>query len=120
MTAKVGENILNFAGDGSADGFGAAIDNVRLVRRGKCGKEDVIVNGDFSDGYNPKMGRLVFYEGIPGWRGDDIEIGLGTSYNTDWPEEDPVCHLDADSVNADIWQAIAFDKDFQNVSDNQI
>ena len=37
VTAKVGENILNFVGDGPSDGHGAVIDNVELIRNGKCG-----------------------------------------------------------------------------------
>lgn len=72
VTAKVGENILNFVGDGPSDGHGAGLDNVELFRNGKCGHEDVLVNGDFHDGYKQKWGKMIFYDGIPGWRGPEI------------------------------------------------
>ena len=86
MIAKVGENILDFYGDGPADGYGAAIDNVELIRSGKCGPDDVLVNGDFEQGYKLKWGKTIFYDGITGWKGDAIQIMPGRQHNKEWPK----------------------------------
>ncbi len=119
VEAKVGENILDFYGDGPEDGNGAGIDNVELFRAGKCGKDDVLVNGDFNEGYRTKMGVVIFYEGIPGWKGDAIEVGPGLRHNKNWPHLNPVAELDADYENVDMYQSIVFDKQFEQVSDEQ-
>jgi len=66
------------------------------------------VNGDFHDGFKLSWGKTIFYDGIPGWRGNEIEIGPGRAFNKHWAHHNPVCNLDAD-LNADIYQSIVFD-----------
>jgi len=66
------------------------------------------VNGDFHDGFKLSWGKTIFYDGIPGWRGKEIEIGPGRAFNKHWAHHNPVCNLDAD-LNADIYQSIVFD-----------
>ena len=54
VEAKEGENILNFAGKN------VQIDNVELIRkgRGETGrKDDVLVNGDFSEDFKSADGK---------------------------------------------------------------
>jgi len=112
--AIVGENILNFVGKN------VQIDNVELIRKGKCGKEDVLVNGDFSDGYKggkpTNMGLA-----IPGWRSSDggnIEIGYGRNYNKYWQNKDPVVKF-SQKTESDIYQSVVFNENFEQVSDEQ-
>jgi hypothetical protein len=84
VTAIVGENILNFVGTGTSTNQGAGITNVELIRKGKCGLEDVLVNGNFADGTNVGKGFKIFKNGIRGWKADEIEIGYGPNYNSNW------------------------------------
>ncbi len=111
---KVGENILNFAGKN------VQIDNVELVRKGECGKDDVLVNGDFSDGY--KGGKPTnMGSAIQGWRSSsngNIEIGYGRNYNKYWQINNPVVKF-SDRYESDIYQSVVFNEHFEQVSDEQ-
>lgn len=92
VTAKVGENVLNFAGKN------VQIDNVELVRKGECGKDDVLVNGDFSDGFTSANGAPYNAgSSIQGWRSNsgNIELGYGRNYNNKWQINNPVAKFSA-------------------------
>lgn len=82
--AIVGENILNFVGTGTSTNQGAGITNVELIRKGKCGLEDVLVNGNFADATNTGKSYKIFKNGIRGWKADEIEVGYGPIYNSNW------------------------------------
>jgi len=108
VEAKVGENILNFAGKN------VQIDNVELVRRGECGKDDVLVNGDFSDGFNSPGGApLDSGSAIQGWRSSKgtIELGYGRNYNSKWQINNPVVKFQQHS-ESDIYQSVVFNENF--------
>jgi hypothetical protein len=64
---------------------------VELVRKGKCGLDDVLVNGNFQDGTNVGKGFKIFNNGIRGWKADEIEIGYGKLYNSNWEDDTVVC-----------------------------
>lgn len=84
VKAIVGENILNFVGTGTSATKGASITNVELLRKGRCGLEDVLVNGNFADATNVGESFKIFKNGIRGWKADEIEVGYGPVYNSNW------------------------------------
>lgn len=115
VTGKVGENVLNFAGKN------VQIDNVELVRKGECGKDDVLVNGDFSDGFTSANGAPYNAgSSIQGWRTHtgSIELGYGRNYNKRWQINNPVVKFASDA-ESDIYQTVVFNEHYEQVSDEQ-
>ena len=101
VSVQAGENTLQFEGAGPADGLGLTIDNVRLVRDGV----DIVVNGGFS---HPNVyGSWDLFDDIKGWYGQQIEVGRGSIYNSQWGHSQ-VVELDGNS-NFAITQYYHFD-----------
>jgi len=86
-----GQNKLQFEGAGVSDSFGLTIDNVRFVRDGTV--LNLAVNGGFEapDTY----GSWGIFNDIPGWQGQQIEIGEGIIYNSGWGNFNQVAELDS-------------------------
>ena len=104
--AKVGQNMLKFAGAGCSDSFGLTIDNVRLVRYGD--KRNIVVNGGFE---RPCVGRgWKIFNDIPGWWGSGFEVGSAHLYNCKWGKTQ-VVELDGHR-NAHLTQKWNFNKHF--------
>lgn len=119
LLAKVGENILDFAGTGTN---GATIDNVQLRRKAKCGEEDVMNNGGFDRHTEVGSGKKIFKGKIEGWvetNKGDIEIGDGQLYNKHW-KWGAVCNLGANAGRTDIYSSIFFNHKFEQVAADQI
>lgn len=57
---------------------------MELVRKGICGLEDVLVNGNYADGISVGKSNKIFKKSIRGWRADEIEVGYGPIYNSNW------------------------------------
>lgn len=106
VTAVAGENVLQFVGAGLSNGFGLAIDNVKLVREG-CGK-NIVVNGDFEKPDTIHGWR--YFKDIDGWSGTPLEIGEGRIYNCKWTSQ--VVELDS-SKNYVLSQYFNFDDQFE-------
>lgn len=115
LDSRVGENTLNFVGTGVSDALGTTIDNVRLERACGCGFENLVVNGEFHEAVWVDHGWRYFYEGIRGWKGQELEIGNGRYYNKRLPQNNPVTELDA-SKNVDITQTIYLDSNYRRVA----
>ena len=75
-------------GEGISDTFGLNVDNVKLVRQGTS--RNIVVNGGFEQPCT--QGGWKYFNNIPGWKGDEIEIGAGKIYNSNWNSQ--VCELD--------------------------
>ena len=88
VTAVAGTNTLTFIGAGSQEGYGLNIDNVQLIRFGT--NDNVVVNGGFER--PAQNGGYSFLPGIEGWTADEIEIGYGKIYNSQWTSQ--ICELD--------------------------
>ena len=90
VQTRSGLNKVGFSGAGPSDGAGATISLVGAWNEQK----NYIVNGDFSQ---PDVGNgwKIFTNGIPGWKGNSIEIGRGSIYNPKWASPTRrVCELD--------------------------
>jgi hypothetical protein len=64
-----------------------------LVRKGKCGNEDVFVNGDFSETKKVLHDPQNFCGKVEGWRFVQLELSTGPRYNKLWPKDVRVAHL---------------------------
>lgn len=119
MFAVVGENILNFVGTGTSKTEGASISHVELVRKGKCGLEDILVNGDFADATNVGKGSKIFKDGIRGWKADEIEVAYGPLFNSEWEEGTIVCELNTNE-KSDLFQSMFLNAKWEHVAADQI
>lgn len=84
------------------------IDNVKLIRHGST--FNVVVNGEFELPSTDK--GFKFFNNIPGWSGENLEIGNGKVYNPDWNSQ--VCELDGNR-NYVLTQYFDFDCEFNTL-----
>jgi hypothetical protein len=115
--AVVGENILDFAGTAQDGASGASIGNVELLRKGKCGLEDPLLNGNFVDRIKASgEDTHVYSGGVKGWKGAQIEVGRGTVVNSNWGNSDYVAIL---RPGSDIYQSVFLDYRWEQTSADQ-
>ena len=117
VTANVCQNQVSIQNSANAGNNGITVDNIQLVRvRGECGVEDVIVNGNFADAYDPATGKLNSFSS--GWvsQNPPLSLALGNEVNKNWPLHNPVAYL---TNGNDVYQYIYFDNNFYQVSDSQ-
>lgn len=88
-----GTNELHFDGTSFSDSFGVSIDNVSLYH--PSDNYNWVKNGGFE---NPNVGGFVIINGgVQGWKGDKMEIGKCTLYNSAWPAGQQCAELGSDS-----------------------
>jgi hypothetical protein len=105
VTGAAGNNVVTFTGTGTSDSYGVTITNVRLVQVGAT--NNLIVNGDFSQGHAAGAWKIYNNNQITGWTPNpEIEVGQGSVYSSQWSSGQWVSELDANR-NTAISQTVA-------------
>jgi hypothetical protein len=91
--------VLQIRGKGVADGHGLTIDDVSLIKDGT--DKNLVANSGFE--LPNQNGHWNIYDNVEGWTGKQFEIGRGKIYNKRWNSQ--VCELDANFMNAVMWQS---------------
>lgn len=117
LTADAASLRLSFRGTGTSDGFGALIDNVRLIQLAyDFNSGNLIENGSFEDGHEVAEGQYGLFTELGQWKADANSIPVDFEVQGQYPgiifAKDGIRKIELDAAkNSSITQTVAVESE---------